>query len=220
MLYLPYLSKNKSNNSNKKRFSFYPPHLSFSILFLLFHIFFIHPISLPSSFSRYFSPFLSLPLSHFAMSIPHILNCLSLFIAHSAPSFLSFHPIPVFFYSFPHLNSFALSLPRYFGISFVIHLSYSLLYLDSLILSLLSYLSVSLSFHSALHASIFLFLSTFALLHWHTRYSGSISLSPSSPCSFSFLSSIALVFGTLPFHPFCPQTLLFSFVTWRFSVHP
>jgi hypothetical protein len=53
--------------------------------------------------------------------------------------------------SFPHLNlaiiflSFALSFPRYTGISSVTHLSYSLLYLYSLILSLLSYLSVSLS---------------------------------------------------------------------------
>jgi hypothetical protein len=41
-----------------------------------------------------FSLFLSLSLSHFATSIPHVLNFLSLLIAHSGPSFLSFRPIP------------------------------------------------------------------------------------------------------------------------------
>jgi hypothetical protein len=66
-------------------------------------------------FTQYFSPFLCLPLSHFATSIPHVLNCLSLLITHSAPSFLSFRLIPVSF-SLLFL-SFALSLPRYSGIS-------------------------------------------------------------------------------------------------------
>jgi hypothetical protein len=42
-------------------------------------------------------------------------------------------------------------------------------------------------------------LLIFPLLHWHTRSSGHIFLSPSSPCSFSFLSSILLVFCTLLF---------------------
>jgi hypothetical protein len=55
-------------------FSFYPLPISSSILPPLFHISFIHPISLPS----------------------HVLNCLSLLIAHSAPCFLSFRLIPVF----------------------------------------------------------------------------------------------------------------------------
>jgi hypothetical protein len=120
--------------------------------------------------------------------------------------------------SFPHLNltiifpSLTLSLHRYSRISSVIHLSYSLLYLDSLIIFLLSCLSVSLSL---LLSSTFIhlpLLSIFPHLHWHTRSSGSISpLSPSSPCSFTFLSSIPLVSGTLPFHSFCPQTLPLSF---------
>jgi hypothetical protein len=65
-------------------------------------IFFFYPfppllylVSLPSTF-RISPPFLSLPLPHFSTLIPHVLNCLSLLTAHSAPSFLSFHPIPVF----------------------------------------------------------------------------------------------------------------------------
>jgi hypothetical protein len=63
------LSKHKNNNSKKKNFFFLPPPLSSSILSLLFHISFIHSISL-----QYFSLFLSLPLSHFAASIPHVLS--------------------------------------------------------------------------------------------------------------------------------------------------
>jgi hypothetical protein len=65
-------------------FSYAPPH-SFSILSLLFHISFIHLHS-------YFSPFLSLPLSlsHFATSIPHVLNCLFL-SPHS--TFCTFFPL-------------------------------------------------------------------------------------------------------------------------------
>jgi hypothetical protein len=64
------------------------PLRSFSILSLLFRI--------SSVFMHYFSPFLSLTLSPFATSILHRLNSLSVLIASSAPSFLSFHPIPVF----------------------------------------------------------------------------------------------------------------------------
>jgi hypothetical protein len=73
-----------------------PPPLSFSIISLLFHISFIHVISLPFSFSispRSF-PSLSLILLH-PFHMCSILS-LSFFIAHSAPSFLSFQPIPVF----------------------------------------------------------------------------------------------------------------------------
>jgi hypothetical protein len=66
------------------------PSPSISLLSILFFYF-------PSVFIQYFSQFLSLPLSHFATSIPHhVLNCLSFLIAHPAPSFLSFHQIPVF----------------------------------------------------------------------------------------------------------------------------
>jgi hypothetical protein len=153
--------------------------------------------------------------------------------------FCTFFPVQYLFSlsSFPHLNlaiiflSFALSFRRYFGISSVIHLSYSLLHLDSLILPFfLAYLSFSLSLSSTfIHLHFALILP---ILHWHTRSSGSNNLSPSSPCSFSFLSSIPLVSCTLPFHPFCLQTLPLSFplslsaysssltryVTWRFSL--
>jgi hypothetical protein len=59
---IPEISKNNLFNS-------YSPPLSFSILSLLFHISFIHLISLSSSFSHSFFP----PLSHFATSIPHVL---------------------------------------------------------------------------------------------------------------------------------------------------
>jgi hypothetical protein len=81
-----------------------------------------------------------------------VLDYLSLLIAHSAPTFLSFHPISVVFLlvlTSESRHHFSLCCtvppPRYSGISSVIHLSYSLLYyLDSLSLSLLSCLSVSL----------------------------------------------------------------------------
>jgi hypothetical protein len=127
-------------------------------------------------------------------------------------------PHSTFCTSFPLLPSnicfFSLghSLPRYSGISSVIHLSCSLLYLDSLILSLLSclFVSSSLSLNSTFIHLPFVF-KFFALLHWHTGSCGSTCLSPSSPCSFSFFSSIPLVSCNLPFHPICPQTLPLSF---------
>jgi hypothetical protein len=50
----------------------------------------------------------------------------------------------------------------------------------------------------------------FPLLHWHTRFSDSISLSISF-FLFSFLFSIPLVSCTPPFRPFCLQTLPCSF---------
>jgi hypothetical protein len=111
-----------------------------------------HPSYLSSVFAQYFPPLLSLPLSHFVTSAPHVLYRLTLLAADSAPSLLSFRLIPVLsLSSFPHLNlaiiflSFALSLPRYTGTSSVMHFSCFLLYLESLILSLLFCLSVSLS---------------------------------------------------------------------------
>jgi hypothetical protein len=83
------------NNSKKITFSFLSPtHFFFHSVSPLPYLF--HPSYLPYVFIQYFSSFLSLRLSHFATSILHMLNCLSLLIAHSAPSFLSFQPIPVF----------------------------------------------------------------------------------------------------------------------------
>jgi hypothetical protein len=164
-----------------KKISFYPPPLSFSILSLLFHL-----ISLLSSF-----PFLSLLFPHFSLS-PHGTFCTFFLLLPSNTCFLS---------SFPHLNlviiflSFALSLPRYSGIFTVIHLSYSLFYLDSLILPLLSCLFVSLSLSLS---SAFIHLPL-PLLHWHTRFSGSIPLCPSSPCFFfSLQHSVSVLHSSLP----------------------
>jgi hypothetical protein len=72
--------------------------------------------------------------------------------------------------------------------------------------------------------------STFIHLPFALNLSTSSLACPffSSPCSFSFLFSIPSVSCTLPFHLFCPQTLLLSFpltlfphyLTCRFSVHP
>jgi hypothetical protein len=48
-----------------------------------------HPSHLPSVFAQYFSPLLSLPLSHFAASVPHVLDPPTLLAAHSAPLLFS-----------------------------------------------------------------------------------------------------------------------------------
>jgi hypothetical protein len=50
--------KYQFQNKQKKTFYCYPLPLSFSVFFLLFHISFIHPISLPSSFNIPPAPFL------------------------------------------------------------------------------------------------------------------------------------------------------------------
>jgi hypothetical protein len=159
---------------------------------------FIHPISPSSLFGISPGSFLS-PLSHFAKYIYS--TCaqlsLSLLIAHSLPSYLS--PSNTCFLFLVPTSFF--SLFRYSGISSVIYLSYSLLYLDSLILTLLSYLSMSLSLSLSftfIHLPFFA-LIIFLLLHWHTCFAGSISLSPSYPCSFTFLSRIPLVsYSSIP----------------------
>jgi hypothetical protein len=114
--------------------------------------------------------------------------CLSLLVAHSAPSFLSFRPIPVLSLRVPtsescHHFSFSCTLsPREFP------LSYSLLYLDSLILSLLSYLSVSL----------FLSLSsTFIHLPLALNLSTS-SLAYPFLCVFSLQNSVSILYSSFP----------------------
>jgi hypothetical protein len=76
----------------------------FLITFFFFVLYlFLNPSYLPSVFIQYFSPFFSLP----SLSFRYI--SLSLLIAHPPPSFLSFHPIPVF--------SLLFFTPEYFGIS-------------------------------------------------------------------------------------------------------
>jgi hypothetical protein len=69
------------SNSKKKKNNIFPPFFFYSVP-LFPHLF--HPSYLPSVLIQFFSPFLSLPPSHFATSIPHVLYCLSLLIAHSA----------------------------------------------------------------------------------------------------------------------------------------
>jgi hypothetical protein len=196
----------------KKKCFFYSPTLSFSIRPLLFHIFFIHPISHSSSFSISpfpFSPSLSLRYIHFTCAR----LSLSFLIAHSAPSFLSFRPIPVFSLLVAtsesrHHFSFSCTLTPEFPQSYTSHPpSYIwILWFSPFFLASLRFCP----FHSAQHSSIFFLLLIIPLLHWHTRFSDSISLSPSSPYFFLF-SIIPLVFCTLPFHPFCVQTLPLSF---------
>jgi hypothetical protein len=179
---------------------------------------FIHPISLSSSFSISPRCFLSLSL----ISISHVLNCLFLLIAHSAPSFLSSHPTPVFFLLTIIFIYFALSLPRCSGTSSVRRLTFSL------ILSLLSCLSVSLSLSLS---------STFIHLPFAFNLSSSsLAYSFFSLWFFSVLLSFFLQHSVSILHSSVPSTLfshfsalfpactlsLFLFphyVTWRFSVH-
>jgi hypothetical protein len=77
-----------------------------------------HP-SYPLFVCSVFLPVLFSPsLFHFTASSPHVLDCLSLLVARSVPSFLSFRQYLFSFSSFPHLNlaiiflSLALSLPH------------------------------------------------------------------------------------------------------------
>jgi hypothetical protein len=68
--------------------------LSFSILALLFHISFIHPISLPPSLSISPSPLPSF-LSFRRIHSPRARSSLFFLAAHPSPSLFSFRPIPV-----------------------------------------------------------------------------------------------------------------------------
>jgi hypothetical protein len=172
-----------------------------------------HPSYFSSVFIQYFSPFLPSVISLHPFQL-----FLSLLVAHSAPSFLSFHPNLFSLSSFPHLNisiiflSFALSLPSCSGISCVIHLSYFLLYLDSLILSLLFCLSVSLflSFSSTcIHLPFALNLYTSSLIVYFSLLLLRV---------FSQLSRIPSVSCTLPFLPFCLQTLGALFPAFTLSL--
>jgi hypothetical protein len=157
----------RNNNSKKITFFFLSPTPFFFRSVPPFPYLF-HPSYLSSVFIRYFSQFLSsIPLSHFATSIPHVLNCTFFLLLPSNTCFLSSRShiqiSPSFFFLLHSLS------PRYSGISSVIQLSYSLLYLDSLIFSLLSCLSVSLSL---------LFSSTFIHLPFALNFSTSLLAYP------------------------------------------
>jgi hypothetical protein len=112
-------------------------------------------------------------LSHFATSIPHVLNCLSLLIAHSAPSFLSFRPVPVFSFLVPtsksrhHFSFFSTLSPQVLR-NFLCHIH---TFHTSCCIWIFLFFSFFLAclclcpFHSALHLSIFLLLLIFPLFH-------------------------------------------------------
>jgi hypothetical protein len=183
--------ENKINQERKQHFDNRKELGDTNVLFALrafgseIHYKHIHPspsLSFPSSFislssilfpfrlHSVFLPLHSLPLSHFSTSIPHVLNCMSLLIAHSAPCFLSFYPILVRLSSFPHLNLAIIFLSPQVIRNFLCH--------TPLILPLFFFACPCLCpFHSALHSSIFLLLLIFPLLHWHIRSCGSTFLS-------------------------------------------
>jgi hypothetical protein len=143
----------KDKNNNSKNLTFFPV-LSISILSLLFHIFFIHFISLPSSFS--ISPRSSRSFLYIHSTL---LNCLSFLIAHSAPSFLSFHPLLVFSFLVPTSSFFFLlhSLSPGTAEFPLADTSHTFCYIW--ILGFFPFFLACLCscpFHSALHSSIFL----------------------------------------------------------------
>jgi hypothetical protein len=84
---LQFHTNTKYIHSKEQSFYYSPPILSFSLLSLLFLFSFIH---LTAVFASYFSPFPSLPLSHFAACVRSS-HCPT---SPPAPSLFSFRPIP------------------------------------------------------------------------------------------------------------------------------
>jgi hypothetical protein len=106
--------QNKNNNSKHLYFFLSPtPLYPFPSL-----VYFFHPFYLPSVFILYFSPFLSLPLSHLTTFIPHVLNCLSL----SSPS-------TQYLFYFLYLDSLILSLLSCLSVSLSLSLSSTFIHL-------------------------------------------------------------------------------------------
>jgi hypothetical protein len=171
------------------KFNIFSPPRSSSILSLLFHIFFIHLISLPSSFSISLRSFLSLSL-------------ISLHPFHMCSIPLSLSPHTTFCTFFPLLPSipiFSLLVPT--SSLFFLFLRHTPLILPVVSRFFPFFLACLClcPFHSALHSSIFLLLLIFLLFHWHTRFSDSISLSPSSLSFFFFSLEHSVNILTLPF---------------------
>jgi hypothetical protein len=151
--------------------------------------FFYYVLPVPYLFHP--SYLLSLPLSPFATFPLHTCSIVSLFIAHSAPSFLSFHPIPVFSLlvhtsKYRHHFSFSPCTPEF-------PLSYSY---TSHILSLVS--GFFDSFPSFLLVCVFV---PFTQLYIH----------PSSFCSQSFHFFIGIPVSLVVFLPLSPSSVLFLF---------
>jgi hypothetical protein len=124
---------------------------------------------------------------------------LSFLVAHPAPSFFFFRPIPVLSLFIPTSES------RH-------HFSLSRILPPQVHRNILGHTPIILPVVPGFCDSLpSLLMLIFPLLHWHTRFSNNISLSPSSACFFSFLSSNPLVSCTLPFHLFCFHTFPLSF---------
>jgi hypothetical protein len=169
----------------------YPPPLFFSILSLLFHMSFIHPIFLPFS--------LSISSRSFASSLSHY----TAYAPHPGPSLFFFRPIPV-------LSLFVPTSER--SLSPQVHRN--ILCHASLILPVVRGFSDYLP--SLLLVGVFVPL---AQLHTHPSsfrshsfyFFAGIPVPPYSPRLFSFLYSTQTVSCTLPFRPFSPRTLRLSF---------
>jgi hypothetical protein len=173
-----YIIKNVKITIPKNNIFVPVPH-PFPFLFLPCSSMSLSSIFSPSVFIQYFSPFRSLPLSHFATFIPHVL------IAHPAPFFLSFHPIPVFSLLVPTSKS------RHYFSFFAL----------SLILPVISWF-------------FDFFLACLCFCPFHFPFALNVSTSSLAYpflWLFSFLFSILLVSCTPTFRPFCLQTLPFSF---------
>jgi hypothetical protein len=181
---ITFFFKRKTAIAKKKMFFLLCSFLPLPYLF--------HPSYLPFIFIQYFSPLFSLPLS-------------------LSPPFLSLHSVPVFslfIFTFESHHHFPFSCTLFpstleFPLSYTSHTPCCTLILW------FSPFFLACPFHSAFHSSIFLLLSIFSHLHWDTRSSGSNSLFPSSPCSFSFEHFVTILHSSLS--PFCPQILPLSF---------
>jgi hypothetical protein len=127
-----------------------------------------HPPYLLSIFIQYFSLFLSLPLSHFATSLPHVLSCLSLLMGHSAssssPSIQYLFPLSSLPPSkSPHYFPFSCTLlPRYLLRNFLCHTSLILSIVSGFFDSFPSFLLVCSTF---IHLPFALNLSTSSLVY-------------------------------------------------------
>jgi hypothetical protein len=196
---LAYAVLSKKNKNPKKKFCLFPTPFLFPSVPLFSYLF--HPSHLPSVFIQYFSPlFLSFSFRYIHSTCAQL--SLSLLLAHSAPSFLSFRPIPVFSLlvftskSRHHFSFFCTVSPQV--------LRNFLCYTPYLILSLLSCLSVSLSLSSSSTFIHLAFASVFPLFHWHTLSFLSFSV---------FFFSFSLQHSVSVLHSSLPSTLSSNFAT-------
>jgi hypothetical protein len=163
---------------------------------------------MPHLFPSLFFPPSSISLS--SILSPFRLHSVFLHVPLSSPFFLSFHPIPVFSLLVPtsrHHFPFSYTISSQILRNFLCHTPLTHLVLPRFFDSLPSSLLVG---NFVPFTQLYIHPFSFCSQSFHF-FTGSISLSPSPPCSLTFLSSIPSVSCTLPFHPFCPQTLPLSF---------